>query len=93
MYQINITYSDTPEVVIGIDHGYGNIKTANFCFSSGVIAYDREPTFQSNMLIYDGHYYIIGEDHKEFVAEKMTDDPICCKTRVWISPIAALTIM
>ena len=38
MYQINSTYSDTPEVVIGVDHGYGNVKTANFCFPSGVIA-------------------------------------------------------
>ena len=74
MYQINSTYSDTPEVVIGVDHGYGNIKTANFCFPSGVIAYDREPTFQSNMLVYGGRYYIIGEDHKEFITEKMNDN-------------------
>lgn len=74
MYQINNPSADTPSVVIGIDHGYGNIKTANFCFPSGVIAYDREPTFQSNMLVYGGRYYIIGEDHKEFIAEKMTDN-------------------
>ena len=74
MYQINSTCSDTPEVVIGVDHGYGNIKTANFCFPSGVIAYDREPTFQSNMLVYGSRYYIIGEDHKEFIAEKMNDN-------------------
>ena len=74
MYQINNPGADIPEVIIGIDHGYGNIKTANLCFPSGVMAYDKEPTFTRNMLIYDGKYYIIGEDHKEFVAEKMNDN-------------------
>ncbi|MCD8156110.1 MAG: ParM/StbA family protein [Clostridiales bacterium] len=60
-------------VVIGIDHGYGNIKTANCCFKSGVTAYDKEPTFKSNLLVYEGTYYIIGEEHKEFISDKMTD--------------------
>lgn len=60
-------------VVIGIDHGYGNIKTAHCCFKSGVTAYDKEPTFKSNLLIYEGTYYIIGEEHKEFISDKMTD--------------------
>ena len=41
MYQINTPSADIPEVVIGLDHGYGNIKTANRCFPSGVITYDR----------------------------------------------------
>ena len=26
--------------IIGIDHGYGNMKTANFCFPTGIAAYD-----------------------------------------------------
>ncbi|MCD8341200.1 MAG: ParM/StbA family protein [Clostridiales bacterium] len=60
-------------VVIGIDHGYGNIKTAHCCFKSGVTAYDKEPTFKSNLLIYEGTYYTIGEEHKEFSSDKMTD--------------------
>ena len=60
-------------IIIGIDHGYGNIKTAHHCFKTGVASYDKEPTFKANLLIYNGHYYIIGEEHKEFVAEKMTD--------------------
>lgn len=59
--------------IIGIDHGYGNIKTAHFCFKSGVTAYDKEPTFKNNMLIYKDKYYIIGEEHKEFISDKMTD--------------------
>ena len=34
--------------VIGIDHGYGNMKTANCCFPTGVIKSDTEPTFVSD---------------------------------------------
>ena len=60
-------------IIIGIGHGYGNIKTAHHCFKTGVASYDKEPTFKANLLIYDRRYYIIGEEHKEFVAEKMTD--------------------
>lgn len=29
--------------IIGIDHGYGNIKTANHCFKTGIMACDSEP--------------------------------------------------
>ncbi len=59
--------------IIGIDHGYGNMKTANFCFKTGVAAYDSEPLFTKNLLIYDGRYYLIGEGHKAYTAEKMQD--------------------
>lgn len=60
-------------VVIGIDHGYGNIKTARICFQTGVTAHDQEPTFKSNMLVYDGRYYTVGDGHKEFAADKILD--------------------
>ena len=38
--------------IIGIDSGYGNIKTANCCFPASVAAYDTEPVFKDNMLVY-----------------------------------------
>ena len=60
-------------IIIGIDHGYGNIKTANFCFKAGVAAFDQEPTFKSNLLVYNDRYHLIGEEHKEFAADKMQD--------------------
>ena len=60
-------------IIIGVDHGYGNIKTANFCFAAGVTAFEQEPTFKSNLLVYNGRYYLIGEEHKEFAADKMRD--------------------
>ena len=60
-------------IIIGIDHGYGNIKTANCCFKTGVASFDKEPTFKSNLLLFEGRYYLIGEEHKEFTADKMAD--------------------
>ena len=62
------------QIVIGIDHGYGNMKTSNFCFPTGVIAYDSEPLFTADMLTYDGKYYLIGEGHKEFAPDKIKDE-------------------
>lgn len=62
--------------VIGIDHGYGNMKTANCCFKTGLLAYDAEPLFTGDMLVYDGKYYLIGEGHKEFLPDKIRDEII-----------------
>ena len=60
--------------IIGVDHGYGNIKTANCCFPTGVERSETEPTFKRDLLIYQGHYYQIGVGHKEYVAEKVMDE-------------------
>ena len=60
--------------IIGVDHGYGNIKTANCCFPTGVESSDTEPTFKNDLLIYQGRYYQIGVGHKEYAAEKVMDE-------------------
>ncbi|MBR1532361.1 MAG: ParM/StbA family protein, partial [Eubacterium sp.] len=62
------------KIIIGIDHGYGNIKTANHCFPTGITTHDSEPLFTKDMLIYNGKYYLIGEGHKEFLPEKQNDE-------------------
>ena len=59
--------------IIGVDHGYGNIKTANCCFPTGIESSDTEPTFKQDLLIYEGRYYQIGIGHKEYAAEKIMD--------------------
>ena len=45
--------------IIGLDHGYGNIKTANHCFPAGVVGHDTEPLFTKALLVYEGRYYLI----------------------------------
>lgn len=66
-----IKYNDT--YIIGIDHGYGNLKTANTVTASGVKVYDYEPPFKKDVLEYDGKYICIGENHESFSADKTTD--------------------
>ena len=68
MKRINDAY------IIGVDHGYGNIKTANHIFKAGIAGYDHEPLFTNDMLVYGGRYYVIGEGHKEFVPQKHGDE-------------------
>lgn len=60
--------------IIAVDHGYGNIKTANTVTPTGVTAYETEPIFSGNILEYGGIYYRIGEGHKEFIADKAMDE-------------------
>ena len=56
--------------VIGIDHGYGNMKTANCCFPTRVLKSDKEPIFINDLLVWNGKYYSIGVGHKEMRRER-----------------------
>lgn len=60
--------------IVGIDHGYGNMKTAHCCFPTAVTSYDKEPLFKDNLLTYNGKYYRIGDGHREFTPEKFMDE-------------------
>ena len=73
------------KVIVAVDTGYGNIKTANHCFRTGITAYDSEPLFTKDMLVYDGKYYLIGEGHKEFLPEKQLDEDYFLLTLVAIA--------
>lgn len=59
--------------IIGIDQGYGNMKTANTIFPTAITAYDTAPMFKGDVLEYGGKFYRVGEGHKGFVADKSTD--------------------
>ena len=71
--------------IIGIDHGYGNMKTASCCFPTGITAYDHEPLFTADMLVYGGRYYLTGEGHKEFAPDKIKDEDYYVLTLVAIA--------
>lgn len=60
--------------IIAVDHGYGNIKTANTVTPTGITAYETEPIFTENILEYNGAYYQIGEGHKKFIPDKAMDE-------------------
>ena len=65
--------NQTQPIIIGVDTGNGNTKTAYYHFPSAVITHNGEPTFRNNLLVYNGRCYTIGEGHKEFLAEKPDD--------------------
>ena len=71
--------------IIGIDHGYGNMKTANCCFPTGILSFDAEPLFTADMLVYNDRYYLIGEGRKEFVPDKIRDEDYYLLTLVAIA--------
>ena len=69
-----IYLSDKNIAVIGVDTGYGNVKTANTITPTGITAYDTEPIFAGNTIEYNGKYYRVGEGHKEFIVDKADDE-------------------
>lgn len=71
--------------IIGIDHGYGNIKTANTVTPTGVSVFETEPIFEGNVLYYDGRYYRFGEGHKPFISDKTEDGDFYAATLLGIA--------
>lgn len=62
------------KIYIGLDHGYGNIKTAHRVFRTGIECYDEEPIVSTNYVKYRDKYYAIGESHLVYQANKMESD-------------------
>lgn len=62
------------KIYIGLDHGYGNIKTAHRVFTTGVEAYDEEPIVSTNFVKYRDKYYVIGESHLVYQGNKTDSD-------------------
>ena len=61
-------------LIIGVDAGYGNMKTAGSLYPTGLTAMDTEPMFEGDILKYNGVWYRIGEGHKSFIDDKTADD-------------------
>ena len=50
--------------VIGIDHGWSNMKTATQIFITGVKEITTEPAFYDDVVELDGKYYrVVSETH------------------------------
>ena len=59
--------------IIGIDNGYGNLKTASGIFPASVLTFDHEPVHAQDLLVYDGKYHVIGSGHREFTPDKVSN--------------------
>ena len=59
--------------VIGIDHGWSQMKTATTCFNTSIKELPNVPAFHDNVLEYEGRYFALGEERLE-VQECKTDN-------------------
>ena len=46
------------KIIIGIDHGYGNIKTANHCFPNGVESTNINPLLTKDIPVRDTRAFL-----------------------------------
>mgnify|MGYP007070002959 CR=1 FL=1 len=45
--------------VIGIDHGWSQMKTYNECFNTSIKELPNAPVFNDNVLEFEGRYYAV----------------------------------
>lgn len=65
-------YNDS--YILGLDLGYGNIKTSRICFPTGLTKHDSEPAFNGKILKYGDTYYKVGENRKTVTVDKTADN-------------------
>ena len=61
-------------LIIGIDHGYASIKTANFVFPSGVVAFDAPPPVQQGLLEFEGRFFVCGSGRQPLTKDKTANE-------------------
>ena len=52
-------YNMNGTIILGVDNGYGNVKTAHRVFPTGIVKSDSEPVLSKEYIDYDGAYYIL----------------------------------
>lgn len=58
------------EIILGIDHGYGRIKTAGSNICAGISASNVALPYDENVLQYDGRWYEIGGSRLAYMPDK-----------------------
>lgn len=61
-------------IIIGVDHGYGYIKSANTIFKSGVEELPMKPPFQEDILELKNRTLVVGQIRNEHPADKTKTD-------------------
>lgn len=61
-------------MIIGIDHGYGMMKTANNMFTTGLTEYEKEPYTMQDVVKFNGKYYVCGSGRQTLIRDKTSDD-------------------
>ena len=60
--------------VIGVDHGWSQMKTVNTVFSSGIEQILSEPAFWDDVLEFEGKYYKVGTNRDAVMDNKVSNE-------------------
>lgn len=60
--------------VIGVDHGWSQMKTVNTVFSSGIEQILSEPAFWDDVLEFEGKYYKVGTNREAVMDNKVSNE-------------------
>ena len=71
--------------VIGIDHGWSQIKTSHTCFNTSIKELPNEPALMDNILDYNGKYYAVSEERLEVLDSKVENENFYLLTLVAIA--------
>lgn len=63
-------FNSNIRIIVGVDHGYGNMKTAHRVFRTGVECMEEEPIVSKNFVRYKDKFYVIGESHLVYQGNK-----------------------
>ncbi len=63
-------YNSNIRIIVGVDHGYGNMKTTHRVFRTGVECMEEEPIVSKNFVRYKDKFYVIGESHLVYQGNK-----------------------
>ena len=61
-------------MLIAVDHGNKQMKTAHKTFPSGLCESDTRPPFGENVLSYKGKYYTLSEQRIPYMRDKTKDE-------------------
>ena len=64
------------ELIFGIDHGNGNVKSSNVTIPCGLVRYTSEPGrfMNEDILEYNGNFFTLSETRIPFKADKTSDE-------------------
>lgn len=71
--------------VIGIDHGWSQIKTSTHCFNTSIKELPNVPAFTDNLLQYDNRCFAVGDDRLEVLNSKVENENFYLLTLVAIA--------
>ena len=57
-------------MLVCVDHGNKQIKTASRVFTSGLVESDTRPPFGDNILFYRGKYYTLSDQRIPYTRDK-----------------------